>query len=140
MTRINGVTNGVSAESDSTLRALLHELTLEEKISMLAAKNVWETADVERLGIPSLKVSVGRIRHTKYTNLPITRSLTVPTEHAEENSLTVRQRHVFLLVCLLLLRSIEISLVKSAERWVKKQSPKELTLCWGQQCVAIGHL
>lgn len=49
-------TNGVAAES-SELRQLLEKLTLEEKIGMLAAKNIWETKDVERLGVPSLKVS-----------------------------------------------------------------------------------
>ncbi|KAF2009538.1 glycoside hydrolase family 3 protein [Aaosphaeria arxii CBS 175.79] len=38
---------------------LVKQLTLEEKISMLAGKNVWETFDVERLGIPSLKVTDG---------------------------------------------------------------------------------
>ena len=69
MARINGVSNGVSAESESSLHALLRELTLEEKISMLAAKNVWETADVERLGVPSLKVSVVRTHHARHTKL-----------------------------------------------------------------------
>ncbi|KAH7138978.1 glycoside hydrolase superfamily [Dendryphion nanum] len=49
--------NSVSAENG--LRELLEKLTLEEKIGMLAAKNVWETKDVERLGINSLKVSDG---------------------------------------------------------------------------------
>lgn len=43
--------------SDAELRALISQLTLGEKISMLSGKNVWETFDVERLGIPSLKVS-----------------------------------------------------------------------------------
>ena len=64
MSRINGVINGVPAEGESNLHALLSELTLEEKISMLAAKNVWETADVERLGIPSLKVNLIRMIRT----------------------------------------------------------------------------
>ncbi|CAH0003784.1 unnamed protein product [Clonostachys byssicola] len=45
--------------SDAELRALISQLTLSEKISMLSGKNVWETFDVERLGIPSLKVTDG---------------------------------------------------------------------------------
>lgn len=42
--------------SDAELRALVSQITLSEKICMLSGKNVWETFDVERLGIPSLKV------------------------------------------------------------------------------------
>ncbi|KAF2648083.1 glycoside hydrolase family 3 protein [Lophiostoma macrostomum CBS 122681] len=34
-------------------------MTLDEKISMLAAKNVWEIPSIGRLGIPSLKVTDG---------------------------------------------------------------------------------
>ncbi|KAJ1323420.1 beta-glucosidase [Microdochium nivale] len=41
------------------VRDLLSKLTLEEKIGFLAGKNTWETHAVERLGIPSLKVSDG---------------------------------------------------------------------------------
>ncbi|KAL3469305.1 glycoside hydrolase superfamily [Aspergillus californicus] len=39
--------------------SLLTQLTLEEKILLLAGKNFWETHEIERLGIPSLKVSDG---------------------------------------------------------------------------------
>lgn len=41
------------------LQALLGQMTLEEKITLLAAKNIWETPAIERLQIPSLKVSDG---------------------------------------------------------------------------------
>ncbi|KAF1848238.1 glycoside hydrolase family 3 protein [Cucurbitaria berberidis CBS 394.84] len=41
------------------LRHLLDQMSLEEKITMLAGKNVWETPEIDRLGIPSLKVSDG---------------------------------------------------------------------------------
>jgi beta-glucosidase len=40
------------------VESLVTELTLEEKITLLAAKNIWETPEIDRLGIPSLKVSV----------------------------------------------------------------------------------
>ncbi|KKK20922.1 hypothetical protein P175DRAFT_0454317 [Aspergillus ochraceoroseus IBT 24754] len=39
--------------------ALLSRLTLEEKISLLAGKNFWETVDIPEKGIPSVKVSDG---------------------------------------------------------------------------------
>lgn len=45
------------APSDADLLSLVSELTLEEKISLLGGKNIWETNAVERLNIPSLKVS-----------------------------------------------------------------------------------
>jgi hypothetical protein len=38
------------------LNALLEKLTLDEKILLLSAKNVWETPEIDRVGIPSLKV------------------------------------------------------------------------------------
>ncbi|OGM47215.1 putative beta-glucosidase precursor [Aspergillus bombycis] len=38
---------------------LLQALTLEEKVSLLAGKNMWETMNVDRLGIPSLKMTDG---------------------------------------------------------------------------------
>lgn len=44
------------APSDGELVALLAQCTIEEKIALLSLKNVWETADVDRLDIPSLKV------------------------------------------------------------------------------------
>lgn len=55
MTEEMAHTNGAVAEQD--LQGLLQQMTLDEKISMLAGKNVWETANIDRLGIPSLKVS-----------------------------------------------------------------------------------
>ncbi|CAK7226915.1 hypothetical protein SCUCBS95973_006361 [Sporothrix curviconia] len=45
--------------SDGDLAALLTQCTIEEKISLLSLKNVWETAAVDRVGIPSLKFSDG---------------------------------------------------------------------------------
>jgi len=39
------------------LSVLVDQMTLDEKIMMLAAKNIWETSSIDRLGIPSLKVS-----------------------------------------------------------------------------------
>jgi beta-glucosidase len=41
---------------DSRPNGLLGKLTIDEKISLLSAKNVWETQEIERVGIPSLKV------------------------------------------------------------------------------------
>ncbi|KAJ9602527.1 hypothetical protein H2200_013070 [Cladophialophora chaetospira] len=38
---------------------LLAQLTLEEKISLLAGQNFWETKSIDRLSIPSAKVSDG---------------------------------------------------------------------------------
>src|SRR5437879_2802952 len=38
---------------------LLGQMTIEEKVAMLAGTNTWYTVPVERLGIPSLKMSDG---------------------------------------------------------------------------------
>lgn len=47
---------------------LLSELTLSEKISLLAGKDFWHTVPIERLNIPSVRVSDGPngIRGTKF--------------------------------------------------------------------------
>ncbi|KAG0651212.1 Beta-D-glucoside glucohydrolase B [Hyphodiscus hymeniophilus] len=48
-------------ETSNTVKINNHlgQLTLDEKISMLAGANTWETFPIDRLGIPSLKVTDG---------------------------------------------------------------------------------
>lgn len=48
-----------SQNIEAELAVLLSKLTLEEKISLLAGKDFWSLASIDRLGIPSLKVSDG---------------------------------------------------------------------------------
>lgn len=45
--------------SPSRIDALLAQLTLEEKVALLAGATTWETAPIPRLGIPALKTSDG---------------------------------------------------------------------------------
>lgn len=46
-------------ELDVRIKALLGEMTLEEKVSLMAGRDFWTLPAVERLGIPSLRVSDG---------------------------------------------------------------------------------
>ena len=46
-----------SSYEDVNIEQLLTQLTLDEKISLLAGANVWETVAIERLDIPSLRAS-----------------------------------------------------------------------------------
>src|SRR6185437_9407637 len=41
------------------LEDLLRQMTLQEKVSMLAGASMWQTVAVERLSIPAIKVSDG---------------------------------------------------------------------------------
>src|SRR5437660_9874583 len=41
------------------VEALLRQMTVQEKVAMLAGTNMWYTVPVERLGIPSLKMTDG---------------------------------------------------------------------------------
>lgn len=43
----------------SRIEQLLDEMTLEEKVSLLAGASVWYTMAIERLGIPAIKVTDG---------------------------------------------------------------------------------
>ena len=45
--------------SESKIEALVDALTVEEQVSLLAGKDFWTTVPIERLGIPSIKVSDG---------------------------------------------------------------------------------
>jgi beta-glucosidase-like glycosyl hydrolase len=53
---------------------LLQSLTLEEKVSLVAGQNMWQTAPVERLGIPPLRMTDGPAgaRGTKWTDGSLT--------------------------------------------------------------------
>ncbi|KAL3451524.1 glycoside hydrolase superfamily [Aspergillus insuetus] len=46
-------------DSGSGWKSLIPQLTLEDKCSLLAGADFWRTAAIERLGIPSLKMSDG---------------------------------------------------------------------------------
>src|SRR5262245_37434816 len=44
---------------EAKIEELLGQLTIEEKVAMLAGASTWLTVPVERLGIPAIKVSDG---------------------------------------------------------------------------------
>ncbi|KUJ16499.1 uncharacterized protein LY89DRAFT_707719 [Mollisia scopiformis] len=53
------MTQLTNQSSDVVIDTLLTQLTLKEKISFLVGANVWETVPIERLNIPSLRVTDG---------------------------------------------------------------------------------
>ncbi len=46
-------------KTDSDIKALIAQMTLKEKCSLLSGKDFWHTKTVERLGIPNIMVSDG---------------------------------------------------------------------------------
>lgn len=46
-------------DTNARIEALLREMTLEEKVSLMAGRDFWTLPAIERLGIPSLRVSDG---------------------------------------------------------------------------------
>jgi beta-glucosidase len=52
-------TMGSYTPANPDIPSLISQLTLDEKISLLAGKDFWSTHAVERVGIPSMKVSDG---------------------------------------------------------------------------------
>lgn len=81
------------------VNALLALLTLDEKISLLSAKNVWETPEIERVGIPSLKVIRQRASPPPQCADRMSRLQMGQMGHEAANSLTGRLPHVSLHVC-----------------------------------------
>ncbi|KKY27970.1 putative beta-glucosidase [Phaeomoniella chlamydospora] len=59
---------GFELVGDMNVEDVLKQLTLDEKVSLLAGEDFWHTAPVPRLGIPSLRLSDGPngIRGTKF--------------------------------------------------------------------------
>src|SRR5687768_5113470 len=45
--------------ADTEVTELVDQLTLEEQVSLLAGADFWQTVAIERLGIPSIKVTDG---------------------------------------------------------------------------------
>lgn len=50
---------GEGTDAEGRIEALLPQMTLAEKVSLLAGDSMWTTPPVERLGIPAIKVSDG---------------------------------------------------------------------------------
>ena len=44
---------------EKRIEKLLKQMTLEEKVSMLSGTDFWHTQSIERLGIPTIKVTDG---------------------------------------------------------------------------------
>src|SRR5215218_9100659 len=55
---MQAATQDIQSPSDR-IAGLLSQLTLEEKVALLAGADTWHTVAVERLGIPALKMSDG---------------------------------------------------------------------------------
>ena len=46
---------------DQKIESLIGQMTIEEKIAMLAGADMWHTVAIERLGIPAIRVTDGPI-------------------------------------------------------------------------------
>lgn len=49
----------INSDHEKRINSLLDDLTIEEKVSILAGDSFWTTPPVERLGIPAMKVTDG---------------------------------------------------------------------------------
>ena len=49
------------------IERLLADLTLAEKVALMGGRDLWSVQPVDRLGIPSLKVTDGPVSYTHLT-------------------------------------------------------------------------
>ena len=49
----------LTREREARIDALLQQMTLAEKVALLAGSSMWTTTPIERLGIPAIKVTDG---------------------------------------------------------------------------------
>ncbi len=64
-----------SAQTDSGIADLVGQLTLEEKAALVTGRNLWETAAIERLGIPAVWMADGPVGLRRSTGEAVDESL-----------------------------------------------------------------
>lgn len=80
---------------ETRIEKIIQSLTLEEKISLLAGKDFWETVPVQSKGVPAIKVTSSQssvFALKTYSR----RRLTVPMALAVPPSQTAQELHAFL--------------------------------------------
>lgn len=121
--------------TDAELLELLSQLTTSEKISLLAGKNSWETQNIDRLNIPSLKVRVVQ----PWPSPPkladgVFRSAMAPTEPEAPIFSTAGLRHVSLPVCRWRLPLTASLRGELALPWPKRPRPRGPMSSWVPLC------
>jgi beta-glucosidase len=56
---------------ESKIENVIESLTLEEKISILAGKDFWETVPIQSKGVPAIKVLISPLRGSTSTILTL---------------------------------------------------------------------
>ncbi|KAL6929612.1 hypothetical protein ACO0SA_001015 [Hanseniaspora valbyensis] len=81
--------------TEFNVQQLLSQLTLDEKISLLAAIDFWHTTPIERLDIPSIRVSDGPngVRGTKFTSWEASKAACFPNGTALASTFNTELLH-----------------------------------------------
>ena len=80
----------------ANVEEVLNKLSTEEAILLTAGVGFWHTHEVERLGVPSIKVSTFLVNHCFVWHLSTsTRSATAPMALGETTSLWEPPRNAF---------------------------------------------
>jgi hypothetical protein len=79
----------------ANIETILQSLTLEEKISLLAGKDFWETVPVPEKGVPAIKVLGGRDPLYEQDQLIRSRQVMVPMELEVSSSVVAQELHAF---------------------------------------------
>ena len=94
------------------IETLISQMTLEEKISLLAGADMWHTVPIKRLGIPVIKTTDGPLgaRGADMPDAPTSACFLAEARWAQRGTLTW--------------------LSAWARRWPTRSSPKARTSCW----------
>ena len=66
--------------SSESIKKMIHQCTLEEKVSVCSGATFWSVASIERLGVPSIRLADGphglRIQENEGDHLGLSKSVT----------------------------------------------------------------
>lgn len=123
----------------ANIEAILQSLTLEEKISLLAGKDFWETVPIRKKGVPTIKVRYETQMTDDCGELISCRQAMGPMEQEAKCLVEGHELHVFLRLFAQLRHGIQSLPTGLETPWLKKHKQRALEYCESAISVCMGY-